>query len=59
MFFFCKKRTKKTFALLRGGVEAGDRHALIVHGIHRPGRPRVTAQKFFCYFFYKKSSAFT
>jgi hypothetical protein len=25
-FFFCKKRTKKTFALRRGGGEAGVSH---------------------------------
>jgi hypothetical protein len=53
--FFVKKVTKKTFALLRGGSQAGDRHALSVHGGHRRPNPHVTGQKFFARFFFKKA----
>jgi hypothetical protein len=57
MFFF-EKKNQKTFVSLRGRGLAGDRHARSVHGGHRPRRARVAGQKFFCYFFFKKSSPF-
>jgi hypothetical protein len=51
--FFEKKRAKN-FCSLRGVFEAGDRHALSVHGGHRPQRPRVASKSFFGSFFSKK-----